>query len=68
MIIVLSYTRARDKSKAGSAFFTSSTSISISFPVLDETTTQFFSPALGMNSFPFSSEQNNAILPNRGEK
>ena len=63
MTIGLPYTRARDKSKTGSAFFTSSTSMSISFPVLDETITQFFSSALGTNSFPFSSEQNNATLP-----
>lgn len=46
----------------GNAFFTAWMSISINFPVADETITEFFSSALGTNSFPFSSEQNKAML------
>lgn len=59
------YTKARDTLKVWIAFFTSSTSISINFPVLDDIIMHFFSSACGTNLFPFSSEPNNAILHNK---
>lgn len=56
------YTKAGDKLNVWTAFFTASTSISINFPVLDDIIIHFFSSARGTNLFPFSSEQNSAIL------
>lgn len=53
---------AKGKLKIWTAVFTASTSISTSFPVLDDMIAHFFSSGLGTNALAFSSEQNNAIL------
>lgn len=54
--------------KIWTVFLTASTSISINFPVLDETIAHFFSSAFGTNSFALSSQQNNPILQHNTRK
>jgi hypothetical protein len=44
------------------ALFAASTSMSISFPVLDAITVQFFTSTFGTNTLAFSSDENMATL------
>lgn len=56
------YAKTGDPSQISTAFLTASTSMSFSFPVGDETIEHLFSCAFGTKRFPFSSEENNAML------